>query len=125
MIARPKDLSIVGMPAGSGDHRERNPDDADHAQLHLLRLPSRRGERHCVEALIDKVDRCSSSCPRLTRARSEPDLRPRIQSWLTAAGLHQVSFDGDPEPFGVGVASLTRPEPALRLLPQRLFTFLD
>ena len=60
-----------------------------------------------------------------TRGRSEPDLRPRIRSWFTAAGLHEVSFDGDPEPFGVGVASVTKPDPATRLLPQRLFTFLD
>ncbi len=60
-----------------------------------------------------------------TRGRSQPDLRPRIRSWFTAAGLQEVSFDGDPEPFGVGVASVTKPDPAIRLLPQRLFTFLD
>ncbi len=60
-----------------------------------------------------------------TRGRSQPDLRPRIRSWFTAAGLQEVSFDGDPEPFGVGVASVTKPDPATRLLPQRLFTFLD
>ena len=59
-----------------------------------------------------------------TRGRSEPDLRPRIRSSFTAAGLHEVSFDGDPEPFGVGVARVTNPDPTTRFLPQHLFTFL-
>ena len=59
-----------------------------------------------------------------TRGRSEPDLRPWIRSLFTAAGLHEVSFDGDPEPFGVGVARVTNADPGTSLLPQHLFTFL-
>ena len=34
------------------------------------------------------------------------DLRPVIRGWFAEVGLTEVAFDGDPEPFGVGVARL-------------------
>jgi hypothetical protein len=59
-----------------------------------------------------------------TRGRSEPDLRPTVRRWFRDAGLDEVSFDGEPESFGIGVARL--PDGAARTdaLPDRLFTFV-
>jgi hypothetical protein len=52
------------------------------------------------------------------------DIRPMVRRWFVDEGLEEVAFDGDPEPFGVGVARLlTEPDQA-RKLPDRLFTFL-
>jgi hypothetical protein len=47
-----------------------------------------------------------------------------VRSWFRAAGSTEISFDGAPEPFGVGVNQLaddllaTPPQP-----PSRLFSF--
>lgn len=59
-----------------------------------------------------------------TRGRFNHDLRPRIRRWFAEAGLIEVSFDGDPEPFGVGVARLPGCAVPTGSLPQRLFRFL-
>ncbi|TMM10208.1 MAG: hypothetical protein E6G01_18650 [Actinobacteria bacterium] len=60
-----------------------------------------------------------------TRANQEPDLRERIRQSFVAAGLDEVSFDGHPEPFGVGVSRRIEPRPAVEAtLRPRLFTFV-
>jgi hypothetical protein len=52
------------------------------------------------------------------------DLRDQIRQWATAAGFEELSFDGPPESFGVGVARMTdEPEPFQRGV--RLFHFLN
>jgi hypothetical protein len=58
-----------------------------------------------------------------TRGSTDPDLRPSIRKWFEDAGFDEVSFDGDPEPFGVGVGQ-RRPDADAPPLPPRLFTFL-
>lgn len=60
-----------------------------------------------------------------TRGGSEPDRRPEVCEWFRTAGFKELAFDGDPEPYGVGIHRLldladpitTRP------LPEPLFTF--
>jgi hypothetical protein len=59
-----------------------------------------------------------------TRGGWDPDLRPRVRGWFIDAGLDELSFDGDPEPFGVGVNRMAAPPPGLPSLPERLFTFV-
>lgn len=60
-----------------------------------------------------------------TRGNQEPDLRERIRQWFVEAGLDEVSFDGHPEPFGVGVSRRIEPRPAVEAtLRPRLFTFV-
>jgi len=52
-----------------------------------------------------------------------PDLRPIVCGWCAEAGLDEVSFDGDPEAYGVGVnrfVAAAEPRP----LPARLFEFV-
>ncbi len=59
-----------------------------------------------------------------TRGRfDDEDLRPVIRRWFTEVGLDEVAFDGDPEPFGVGVARAPADLPATPLTATRLFTF--
>ena len=58
-----------------------------------------------------------------TRGGSEPDRRPEVRRWLDLAGLREVSFDGEPEPYGVGLSQMTRPSLPPTLLPERLFRF--
>jgi SAM-dependent methyltransferase len=38
-----------------------------------------------------------------TRGRSDPDMRPVVRGLFHEAGLPELSFNGDPEDFGVGV----------------------
>jgi ubiquinone/menaquinone biosynthesis C-methylase UbiE len=60
-----------------------------------------------------------------TRGRFEDvDLRPLIRQWFTDSGMRERSFDGEPEPFGVGVAQMTGSIVSDRPVPARLFTFL-
>lgn len=59
-----------------------------------------------------------------TRGRSNPDLRPAIRAWFTEAGFAELSYDGDPQPFAVGVNRVTGESQGAVLLPPRLFTFL-
>ena len=59
-----------------------------------------------------------------TRGRSDPDMRPVVRGWFAEAGLPELSFDGDPEDFGVGVNAVPvstqwQPLPSVG----RLFTF--
>lgn len=60
-----------------------------------------------------------------TRGASEPDVRPQVRAWFSAAGFDEVAFDGAPETFGVGLNRLpttwARPP---RVLPTPLFTFV-
>jgi len=59
-----------------------------------------------------------------TRGASEPDRRPEVRSWFCAAGLAELSFDGPPETFGVGVNQLVAGVwDTRRQLPSRLFSF--
>lgn len=60
-----------------------------------------------------------------TRGESDPDRRPEVREWFTAVGLKEVSFDGSPEPYGVGVNQLQVGTTSLPgTLPDRLFTFV-
>jgi hypothetical protein len=43
-----------------------------------------------------------------TRGAFEMDLRPQIREWVKAAGFEELSFDGENEKYGVGVARMTR-----------------
>lgn len=59
-----------------------------------------------------------------TRGNCGPeDRRPAVRRWVAGAGLEELSFDGDPEPYGVGVAC-RRGSGAAGTLPERLFTFV-
>jgi hypothetical protein len=57
-----------------------------------------------------------------TRGGGRPvDRRPEVRRWFVEAGMPEVSFDGQPEPYGVGVNRVTDHRGTL---PQgRLFTF--
>jgi SAM-dependent methyltransferase len=56
-----------------------------------------------------------------TCGAADPDLRPAIRQLFVDTGLPELSFDGHPENFGVGLNHLaTTPT----TLPPRLFTFL-
>jgi hypothetical protein len=59
-----------------------------------------------------------------TRGASEPDRRPRIRRWIIRAGLVECSFDGEPEPYGVGVAALNDASTLALPVPDPLFTFV-
>lgn len=59
-----------------------------------------------------------------TRGGSHPDRRPEIRSFLRAAGLEEIAFTGDPEPFGVGLNRVGVAAPPTRPLPERLFHFV-
>ncbi len=52
------------------------------------------------------------------------DLRPTIRQWVIDEGLEEVSFDGAPERFGVGVARWPGADRANRRPEGRLFTFI-
>ena len=59
-----------------------------------------------------------------TRGRAtDEDLRPTIRRWFCDAGLSEVAFDGDPEPFGVGVARKRKHTPSTSPTTTRLFNF--
>ena len=58
-----------------------------------------------------------------TRHRREPDLTPRIRSWLAESGFEEVAFEPvDDNPGSVGVARFVgTPRP---LVDRQLFTFI-
>jgi Putative methyltransferase len=58
-----------------------------------------------------------------TRGKSDRDIRPVVRGWFAEEGLEELSFDGDPEPFGIGVSRLAAPAAPTPALPERLFTF--
>jgi hypothetical protein len=61
-----------------------------------------------------------------TRGASDPDRRPEVRSWFCSSGFAEVSFDGAPETFGVGVNQLVSGLPdARRQPPTRLFHFVQ
>jgi hypothetical protein len=43
-----------------------------------------------------------------TRGAFETDLRPQIREWVKTAGFIELSFDGENEKYGVGVAKMVR-----------------
>ncbi|MFV0307024.1 MAG: class I SAM-dependent methyltransferase [Desertimonas sp.] len=55
--------------------------------------------------------------------RDRPDMRPVIRRWFIDGGLIEITFDGPPSPFGVGVARWDGPTGDASGLPQRLFGF--
>jgi len=49
------------------------------------------------------------------------DHRPEVRRWFINAGMPEMSFDGEPEPYGVGVNQVTE---HIGTIPEsRLFTF--
>jgi len=58
-----------------------------------------------------------------TRGNQDPELRPTIRQWFTDMGAREISYDGEPEAYGVGV-SQTRDTAPDRPLPDPLFTFV-
>jgi hypothetical protein len=80
-----------------------------------------------VKAIVEVVPQLlpEGGCVIWTRGASEPDRRPELRSWFREAGLAEVSFDGAPETFGVGVNRLLPgPPDTQRHLPSRLFSFV-
>lgn len=60
-----------------------------------------------------------------TRGASEPDRRSDVRRWFVASGFDEVSFDGAPESFGVGVNRLgSTSRGDRRQLPRQLFQFV-
>jgi hypothetical protein len=43
-----------------------------------------------------------------TRGAFDDDLRPQIRAWVKQAGFEELSFDGEHERYGVGVAKMPR-----------------
>jgi hypothetical protein len=43
-----------------------------------------------------------------TRGAFEIDIRPQIREWVKAAGFEELSFNGENEKYGVGVAKMVR-----------------
>lgn len=43
-----------------------------------------------------------------TRGAFDHDLRPQIREWVKQAGFEELSFDGENEQYGVGVAKMIR-----------------
>lgn len=58
-----------------------------------------------------------------TRGGSKPDHRAEIRRWFTESGLEEIAFDGEPEPFGVGLNRMTGPSRPAQDLPASLFRF--
>jgi hypothetical protein len=56
-----------------------------------------------------------------TRGGSAPDQRPEVRRRFSEAGMEEISFDGAPAPFGVGLHRRASGDRAP--LPDRLFTF--
>ncbi len=53
------------------------------------------------------------------------DLRPTVRQWVVEAGFEELAYDGDPAPYGVGLARRVADDPPTRVsLPNRLFTFV-
>lgn len=59
-----------------------------------------------------------------TRGGEGPDdPRPQVRRWFIDAGMSELSFDGPPETYGVGVNRVERARP-IEAEPARLFTFV-
>jgi len=58
-----------------------------------------------------------------TRGPMQPDLRPAIRRWFEDAAFEEVTYDGEPAPYGVGMARRTDAPADVNPLPDRLFTF--
>lgn len=58
-----------------------------------------------------------------TRGGSQPDRRPEIRRWFSEAGMEELAFDGEPEPYGVGLNRVRGSDRPPGPLPERLFSF--
>ena len=56
--------------------------------------------------------------------RGDVDRRPEVRRWFVDAGLEELAYEGEPEPYGVGLNRLAAPPATPPVLPARLFTFL-
>lgn len=56
--------------------------------------------------------------------RDDHDLRPTVRRWFVEEGFAEVAYDGEPEPYGVGVGRWPGPARADGGLPERLFRFI-
>lgn len=56
-------------------------------------------------------------------AFQDRDLRPQVRAWFERAALAEVTFDGEPAGYGVGVNRRT-PDAVATPVPDRLFTFI-
>jgi hypothetical protein len=85
-------------------------------------------EHRRVEDMINVLPHllAANGCVIWTRGASDPDRRPELRSWFRAAGLAEISFDGAPETFGVGVNRLVSRQPATRRQRHsHLFSFVQ
>ena len=57
-------------------------------------------------------------------AKGGVDLRPEVRRWFVEAGMPEVSFDGEPESYGVGVNRVVSPRPGSVEARARLFDFV-
>ena len=55
--------------------------------------------------------------------RNEPCRWPWVRSLFSANGFEEVSFAGDPAPYGVGVARLVQAPGPRQVVPEQLFAF--
>jgi hypothetical protein len=82
-------------------------------------------EHRCVKDVVEVVPDLLAPGGYViwTRGASEPDRRPEVRSWFRAVDLAEVSFDGAPATFGVGVNQLAPGlADARRHLPSHLFS---
>lgn len=78
--------------------------------------------RHVVEQVPAMV--ASGGFVIWTRGGEEPDdPRPEVRRWFVREGMPEVSFDGPPETYGVGVNRVDASRPR-QIDERRLFTFL-
>lgn len=79
-----------------------------------------------VRAIIDRVALLLQPGGTViwTRGGGDPDRRPEVRTAFIECGFDEVTFDGAPERFGVGVSRLTRPTPSGPELGVPLFTFV-
>jgi hypothetical protein len=50
------------------------------------------------------------------------DLRPQVKRWFIEAGFVEITFESEPQGYGVGV-NRTTPDAAGQPLPAQLFAF--
>jgi hypothetical protein len=81
------------------------------------------------EDIAASIERLPMLCARAatvvwTRGRTEPDLTPAMRGWFERRGFTELSFEGEPGSFGVGVHRLDV-EPERFDRDVTLFTFVD
>lgn len=85
-------------------------------------------EHSAVKATVDAIPDLVSPGGFViwTRGGSEPDRRAEVRRWFRSAGLEEVTFEGAPERYGVGLNRRLQAAPvsAVHQASDRLFTFL-